>query len=92
MNTVTAFLPLYESGHVVAEMTVTIRAAYDGAFGNPYAASEVSFEDVSGKRHAFSDQRAAEVLAQIRRDQPEVWREIEEVAEADHLEGCDEAA
>ena len=70
-------LPIFEGGYVVGELNITVRPRYDEAFSDPYAASDVFFEDSQENRHAFPDKRAREVLAQIRRDQPLVWSEIE---------------
>jgi hypothetical protein len=87
MTEVTAYLPIFEQGHKVAELTVTVRANYDQTFADDLAA-DVFFDDEDGKRHGFIDARAVEILAEIKKHQPEVWREIKEMAEANHLEGC----
>jgi hypothetical protein len=64
---VTAYLPLFEQGHLVAHLTVHIDPA----------SRAVRFEDKSGKRHACTDQRAAEILDDIRRYDRDKWRELE---------------
>lgn len=79
-------LPIFENGYVVHHLPIRIRACFDQAieamYGNPYFASDVWFEDAEQDRRAFSDDRARSVLAQIKKDQPLVWAEIEAAASA----------
>lgn len=80
MDLITTTLPIFESGYVVGELTVHIRPCFDQAFRDPHHACDVLFDDYQGDRRAFSTERAREVLATIRRDQPLVWAEIEAAA------------
>lgn len=86
MDLITTTLPIREGEYVLGAngepymMTVRIRPAFDQAFRNPYDACDVLFDDYQGDRRAFSTERAREVLAAIRRDQPLVWAEIEAAA------------
>lgn len=91
MTYTTVYLPILEQGVKVGELTVTVRANCDQAFKHGLAC-EVSFEDETGKSHAYNDHMAALRIEQIRRDQPDVWREIREAAEADFIEGCEPAS
>ncbi len=86
MNIVTAYVPIFECGYVVAEMSVEVRPAWDDALGGLHA--DISFEDAQGDLHPFPEDRGKEILAEIKRSQPSVWKEIEEVAEASYIEGC----
>lgn len=92
MSDVTVFLPIYEGGHKVEELQVEVVPAYDEAINwdNPLLASDVFFIGFDRKRHAFSDERKAEIMDQIRREQPDLWREIREEADASLKEECDE--
>lgn len=86
MDIITTSLPIFESGYVVAELTVHVRPCFDqriGAMlGDPYLASDVMFEDMQGDRHSFDLARTGSILAEIKRDQPRVWAEIEAAATA----------
>lgn len=64
---VTAYLPIFEQGHLVAHLTVLIDPA----------SRAVHFEDKNGKRHACSDSRATEILDDIRKFDRDKWRELE---------------
>jgi hypothetical protein len=64
---VTAYIPIFEAGHLVAHLTVHIDPA----------SRSVRFEDRNGKRHACTDERAAEILDDIRTFDRDKWRELE---------------
>ncbi len=64
---VTAYIPIFEQGHKVADLTVHIDPA----------SRAVRFEDKDGKRHPLPDQRAAEILDDIRKFDRDIWRELE---------------
>jgi hypothetical protein len=63
----TAYIPLFEQGHVVAHLTVHIDPA----------SHAVRFEDKDGKRHASTEERAAEILSDIRQFDRDKWRAAE---------------
>ncbi len=64
---VTAYIPLFEAGHLVAHLTVHIDTA----------SRAVRFEDKNGKRHVCTDERAAEILTDICKFDRDKWRELE---------------
>ena len=64
---VTAYIPIFEAGHLVADLTVHIDPA----------SHAVAFEDKTGKRHACTDERAREILTDIHRYDPDKWRELQ---------------
>lgn len=77
---VTAHIPLRERDIVVGDLEVRIRPIHDEAFPDDMAC-DVFFIGVDEKTYAFTDPRAREVLAEIRRDFPDTWREIRQAAE-----------
>src|SRR5262249_1260606 len=74
---VTAYIPLRERDIVVGDLEIRIRPVHDEAFADDLAC-DVFFIGADDKQHAFTDLRAREVLAEIKRDHPLVWREIKE--------------
>lgn len=64
---VTAYIPLFEAGHLVAHLIVHVDPA----------SHAIRFEDKDGKRHACTDERAAEILDDIRKFDRDKWRELE---------------
>ena len=84
---VTAHIPLRERDIVVGDLEIRIRPIHDEAFANDLAC-DVFFIGTDEKQHAFTDWRALEVLAEIKRDYPDTWREIREAAE-DNYKGRD---
>jgi hypothetical protein len=89
MTEVTAYLAVREPGIEipVGEMAVHVRANYDEAFPFDLAA-DVFYEDAKFTRHAATDVVAFHLLRRIKEELPEVWREIKEMAESNHIEGC----
>jgi hypothetical protein len=77
---VTAYIPLRERDIVVGDPEIRIRPIHDEAFADDLAC-DVFFIGADEKQYTFSDQRAREVLAEIKREHPATWREIEEAAE-----------
>lgn len=77
---VTAYIPLRERDIVVGDLEVRIRPIHDETFADDLAC-DVFFIGSDEKQHAFTDLRAREVLAEIKRDLPDTWREIREAAE-----------
>ena len=77
---VTAYIPLRERDIVVGDLEIRIRPIHDEAFADDLAC-DVYFVSADDKQHAFTDERAREVLAEIKRDHPATWREIREAAE-----------
>ncbi|MGE0239615.1 MAG: hypothetical protein AB7F09_19940 [Parvibaculaceae bacterium] len=77
---VTTYLPLRERDIVVGDLEVHIRPIHDEAFTDDLAC-DVFFIGADDRQHAFTDTRAREVLAEIKRDHPATWREIKEAAE-----------
>lgn len=77
---VTAHIPLRERDIVVGDLEVRIRPIHDEAFADDLAC-DVFFIGADDKQHAFTDPRAREILAEIKRDYPDTWREIREAAE-----------
>lgn len=80
---VTAHIPLRERDIVVGDLEVRIRPIHDEAFADDMAC-DVFFIGADEKTYAFTDHRAREVLAEIRRDFPATWREIREAAEENY--------
>lgn len=84
MPLITTHLPIFESGYVVAELTVHVRPCFDMAFermfGDGYLASDVSFEDSQEDPHPVSDDRKRTIFAEIKRYKPSKWAEIEAAA------------
>jgi hypothetical protein len=77
---VTAYIPLRERDIVVGDLEIRIRPVHDEAFVDDLAC-DVFFIGTDDKQHAFTDLRAREILAEIKRDHPAIWREIKEAAE-----------
>ncbi|WP_119271517.1 hypothetical protein [Taklimakanibacter deserti] len=77
---VTAFIPLRERDIVVGDLEIRIRPIHDEAFADDLAC-DVFFVGADEKQYAFTDLRAREVLAEIKREHPATWREIREAAE-----------
>jgi hypothetical protein len=77
---VTAYIPLRERDIVVGDLEIRIRPIHDEAFADDLAC-DVYFIGADEKQHAFTNHRAREVLAEIKRDHPAIWREIRETAE-----------
>ncbi len=80
---VTAHIPLRERDIVVGDLEIRIRAIHDEAF-NDDLACDVFFIGADEKQYAFTDLRAREVLAEIKRDHPDTWREVREAAEGNY--------
>jgi hypothetical protein len=80
---VTAYIPLRERDIVVGDLEIRIRPLPDEAFADDLAC-DVFFIGTDDKQHAFTDLRAREILAEIKRDCPATWREIEEAAEQNY--------
>lgn len=80
MDIVTTTVPIREGSHVVAELTVHVRPCFDQAFADPYMASDVFFEDMQEHRLSLFGSRKRAILAEIKRDQPRIWAEIEAAA------------
>jgi len=86
MDLVTTTLPIREGDSVLGTagepymMTVHIRPCFDQAFADPYMASDVVFEDLQENRLSLFGSRKRAILAEIKRDQPLVWDEIEAAA------------
>ena len=77
---ITAHIPLRERDIVVGDLEIRIRPIHDEAFADDLAC-DVFFIGADEKQHAFTDLRAQEILAEIKRDYPDTWREIREAAE-----------
>ena len=77
---VTAHIPLRERDIVVGDLEIRIRPIHDEAFADDLAC-DVFFIGADEKQHAFTDLRAQEILAEIKRDYPDTWHEIREAAE-----------
>lgn len=84
---ITAHIPLRERDIVVGDLEIRIRPIHDETFPDDMAC-DVFFIGIDERAHAFTDHRAREVLAEIKRDLPQTWREIQEVAE-DNYRGID---
>ena len=80
---VTAHIPLRERDIVVGDLEIRIRPIHDEAFADDIAC-DVFFIGVDDKQHAFTDLRACEILAELKRDHPDAWREIREAAEENY--------
>jgi hypothetical protein len=80
---VTAYIPLRERDIVVADLEIRIRPIHDEAFADDLAC-DVFFVGADDKQYAFTDARAREVLADIKRDHPATWREIKEAAQGNY--------
>jgi hypothetical protein len=80
---VSAHIPLRERDIVVGDLEIRIRPIHDEAFAGDLAC-DVYFIGVDEQQHAFTDERAREVLSEIRRDHPAVWREIREAAQSNY--------
>ena len=92
MAPVTVYLNIYESGHVVGDLLVEITPRYDQAVNwmQPLLASDACFVGKDEKRHPFSDERKAHIMARIEDECPAEWREIEDAADAETVEECAE--
>jgi hypothetical protein len=77
---VSAYIPLRERDIVVGDLEIRIRPVHDEAFADDLAC-DVFFIGADDKEHAFTDSRAREILAEIKRDRPSIWHEIKEAAE-----------
>jgi hypothetical protein len=77
---VTAYLPLRERDIVVGDLEIRIRPNHDEAFADDLAC-DIFFIGADDRQYAFSDGRALEILAEIKRDHPATWREIKEAAQ-----------
>lgn len=77
---VTAFIPLRERDIVVGDLEIRIRPIHDEAFADDLAC-DMFFVGADEKQYAFTDPRAREILAEIKRDHPLTWHEIKEAAE-----------
>jgi hypothetical protein len=64
----------------VGDLEIRIRPVHDEAFADDLGC-DVFFIGADDRQHAFTDERAREILAEIRRDHPATWREIKEAAE-----------
>lgn len=82
---VTAFIPLRERDIVVGDLEIRIRPIHDEVFADDLAC-DVFFIGADEKQYAFTNPRACEILAEIKRDQPLTWQEIREAAE-DNYQG-----
>lgn len=71
---VTAYIPLFEQGYKVADLTVHIDPA----------SRAVAFEDKEGNRRQMAPARAHEILTDIRLYDRDKWRELEQHSRA----GC----
>lgn len=86
MDLITTQLPIREGDSVLGAngepymMTVRIRPCFDQAFSDPYMASDVFFEDMQEHRLSLFGSRKRAILAEIKRDQPHIWAEIEAAA------------
>ncbi len=81
---VTAHIPLRERDIVVGDLEIRIRPIHDEAFTDDLAC-DVFFIGADDRQHAFSDLRAREILAELKREHPDTWREIREAAEENYL-------
>jgi hypothetical protein len=77
---VTAYIPLRERDIVVGDLEVRIRPMHDEVFADDLAC-DVFFMGADEKQYAFSEDRARQVLDEIKRHHPDTWREIREAAE-----------
>ena len=77
---VSTHIPLRERDIVVGDLEIRIRPVHDEAFADDLAC-DVFFIDADDRQHAFTDSRAREILAEIKRDHPATWREIKEAAQ-----------
>lgn len=84
---ITAHIPLRERDIVVGDLEIRIRPIHDETFPDDMAC-DVFFMGADERTHAFTDHRAREVLAEIKRDHPDTWREIREAA-TDNYQGRD---
>jgi len=80
---VTAHIPLRERDIVVGDLEIRIRPIHDEAFADDLAC-DVFFVGADDRQHAFTDARAREILAELKRDQPDAWCEIREAAEENY--------
>lgn len=80
---VTAYIPLRERDIVVGDLEIRIRPMHDEAFADDLAC-DIFFMGADEKQYAFSDNRAREVLNEIKRHHPDTWREIREAAEENY--------
>jgi hypothetical protein len=80
---ITAYIPLRERDIVVGDLEIRIRPVHDEAFTDDLAC-DVFFIGADDRQHAFSDMRAREILAEIKRDHPATWREIKDAAESNY--------
>ncbi len=71
---ITAYVPIFEQGFKVADLTVHIDPA----------SHAVTFEDRNGNRRQCADERAQEILDDIRLYDRDKWRELERHSRA----GC----
>ena len=80
---VSAYIPLRERDIVVGDLEIRIRPMHDEAFADDIAC-DIFFICVEDRQHAFTEPRAREILAEIKRDHPATWREIKEAAEQNY--------
>jgi hypothetical protein len=83
---VSAYIPLRERDIVVGDLEIRIRPVHDEAFADDLAC-DVFFIGADDRHHAFTDMRAREILAEIKRDHPATWHEIKEAAEYNYKSG-----
>jgi hypothetical protein len=80
---VSAYIPLRERDIVIGDLEIRIRPVHDEAFADDLAC-DVYFIGADDRQHCFTDARAREILAEIKRDHPAVWIEIREAAEINY--------
>jgi hypothetical protein len=80
---VSAYIALRERDIVVGDLEIRIRPMHDEAFADDIAC-DVFFIAADDRQHAFTEPRAREILAEIKRDHPAIWREIKEAAEQNY--------
>lgn len=85
MDEVTCWLPVFWRGIKVGEVCIHCRANWDEALGGLTA--DVFIEDDTGKRHVVPEAEVREILNEIHDHDKAAWREIQERAKADDLEG-----
>lgn len=87
---VTVFLPITGYGAMVVDAEVTVRPNLDQACpGNVDGiTAEVWIQDRNDDRVRCSDADATTILARVKAEQPDVWREITEMAEFNFKDGA----
>ncbi len=80
---VTTYIPLRERDIVIGDLEVRVRPMHDEAFADDLAC-DVFFVGADEKQYAFTDSRAREILAEIKRDHPDIWHEIRAAAEENY--------